>query len=228
VLGQPFRHSNVRPATVHHWEEATAFSKHKVVIAPHLHDLIPLKPIHRSIDGMLLEIRDLVVHPLALLVVVRNYQADLILVRYFTTKSLLASAVVLWPVRKKLLFIIENNLQLAHVGSREGLYLKLLCHMGFQFGFLEAADGLAELGVDFRERQFVIVPLPVYPKLARDAKEGGAEPPTIGVIGRELPEKNTDQLMNLLVGWRASGDLSAEIILGSNDTRVLERWAQKA
>jgi hypothetical protein len=227
VLGHPSRHSNVRPATAYHWEEATAFSKHNVVIAPHLHDLIPLKPLHRSIDGMLLKIRDLVVHPLALLVVMRNYQADLILVRYFTTKSLLASAVVLWPVRKKLLFIIQNNLQLAHVGSRERLYFKLLCHMGFQFGFLEAADGLAELGVDFRERQFVIVPLPVYPKLARDAKERGAEPPTIGVIGRELPEKNTDQLMNLLVGWREGGDLSAGIVLGSNDSRVLEAWVAK-
>jgi hypothetical protein len=227
VLGQRSRHSRIKPATVYHWEEATAFSKHKIVVAPHFHELIPLRSLHRSIDGLLLEVRDLIVHPLVLLVAMRNYRADLILVRYFTTKMLLASTVVLWLFRKKLLFIIQNNMQLAHVWPRDSLYFRILCRLGFQFGFLEAADGLPELGVEFRERQFLTVPLPVYPKLARDTKERRVGPPAIGVIGRELPEKNTDQLLNLLVGWRASGDLSAEIILGSNDTLVLETWAQK-
>jgi hypothetical protein len=61
----------------------------------------------------------------------------------------------------------------------------------------------------------------------RGTKERRAGSLAVGVIGRELPEKNTDQLLNLLIGWRVSGELSAEIILGSNDTRVLETWARR-
>ena len=228
MLGQSSSyHSRNKPATVFHWEEAIAFTKHKVVITPHFREMIPLRSSHRSIDWLLFEIRNLLAHLLILPIVLRNYHADLILVQYFRSKTLLATTIGLWLFRKKLLFIIHRNIQLAHVRPRERLYFNLLCRLGFQFGFLEAADGLAELGVEFRERQFLMLPLPVYPKLARGSKERRVGPPAIGVIGRELPEKNTDQLLNLLVGWRASGDLSAEIILGSNDARVLETWAQK-
>jgi hypothetical protein len=226
VSGQTSRAGNANPATVHHWQQAIASSKHKIVIVPHFREAMVLKPLHRSVDGLLRELRDLATHLLIIPEALRHYGADLLIVRYFSAKVLLATSMGLWLFRKRILFIIHNNIQLAHVWPRERLYFKLLCRLGFQFGFLESADGLSELGLAFRERQFVCVPLPVYPHFVRSPRGRRAGPSRVGVIGRELPEKNTDKLMNLLVGWQGSGDLSAEIVLGSNDSRVLETWAQ--
>ncbi len=221
------REAKVSVTTVFHFEEAISFSRYRIVIAPPLYDLVPFRALRRATDGLLFKVRDLLVHPLILLIAIRHHRAELIIIRYFTTKALLVAAPLLWPFRKKLLFTIQNNMQLAHVGARERRYFKLLCRLGFQFAFLEAADGLAELGVPFDDRQFVVVPIPIFPRQSSRHERRRDGPPTIGVIGRELPEKNTDRLMNLLVGWRSAGDLPAEIVLGSNDKDVLETWAGK-
>lgn len=222
---RPSRQAKVTAATVFHFEEAIAASKHRIVAAPPLYDLVPLRALRRATEGPLYRIRDLIVHPLILFFAIRHHRADLIIIRYFTTKMLLLAAPLLWPFRKKLLFMIQNNMQVAHVGSRERWYFRTLCRLGFQFGFLEAADGLAELGVEVSDRQFVSLPMPIYPPHGERPARQHAGPLSIGVIGRELPEKNTDRLLSLLLEFRASGDLEAEIVLGSNDRQVLETWA---
>ncbi|MEZ5863520.1 MAG: hypothetical protein R3D25_05395 [Geminicoccaceae bacterium] len=224
---RPSRQAKVTAATVFHFEEAIAASRHHIVAAPPLYDLVPLQALRRATEGPLYRIRDLIVHPLILFIAIRHHRADLIIVRYFTTKMLLLAAGLLWPFRKKLLFMIQNNMQVAHVGSRERRYFKALCRLGFQFGFLEAADGLAELGVEVSEQQFVSLPMPIYPPHGERTAAKRNGPPSIGVIGRELPEKNTDQLLSLLLAFRESGDLDAEIVLGSNDAKVLETWARR-
>jgi hypothetical protein len=185
------------------------------------------RPYHGAIGGTIRDLRDLVAHLLIVPIILRNRDADLILVRYFTSKILLLSAIGLWVFRKRLLFIVQNNMQLAHVGSRESVYFKLLCRLGFQFAFWETADGLNELGVDYRAQQFVVLPLAIYPRLEQSNDMSRVGPPRIGVIGRESPEKNTDKILNFLVEWQASGELSTEIVLGSDETEVMERWASK-
>ena len=224
---QTARHQKAKPATVIHLDEATSFSKYKIMTAPFFHTFMRARPFHGTISGTIRDLRDLVAHLFIVQTILRNLDADLILVRYFTTKILLVSAIVLWVFRKKLLFIIQNNMQLAHVGSRESFYFKLLCRLGFQFAFWETEDGLDELGIKYRAQQFVVLPLAVYPQLERSNDMSRVGPPRIGVIGRELPEKNTDKLLNFLVKWKESGELSAEIVLGSDDTEVMERWASK-
>jgi glycosyltransferase involved in cell wall biosynthesis len=69
--------------------------------------------------------------------------------------------------------------------------------------------------------------LAIYPRLERSNDVSRVGLPRIGVIGRESPEKNTDKLLNFLVEWQESGELAAEIVLGSDDTEVMERWASK-
>lgn len=227
MVSRTSRAAKVTITTVFHFEEAVAGARHRIVVAPPLYDLAPLAVLRRASDGVLFELRDLLVHPLILAIALRHRDADLIIIRYFTTKMLLLAAPLLWPFRKRLLFVIQNNMQLAHVGSRERRYFRLLCRLGFQLGFLEAMDGLAELGVRPEERQFVALPLPLYPEAAAEPPERRPGPPSIGVIGRELAEKNTDVLMGLLLGWRDAGELAAEIVLGSNDTEVLASWAAR-
>ena len=164
---QAARQQKVKPATVIYWEEATAFSKYKIVIAPFFHTFMRARSFHGRIRGAIRDLRDLVAHLLIVPILLRNRDADLILVRYFTTKILLLSAIVFWVFRKKLLFIVQNNMQLAHVGAREGSYFKLLCRLGFQFAIWETTDGLNELGVEYRAQQFVVLPLAIYPRLER-------------------------------------------------------------
>lgn len=224
---RPSRQAKVNAATVFHFEEATAGSRHRIAVAPPLYDLVPLRALRRATEGPLYRLRDLIVHPLILFIAIRHRRADLIIFRYFTTKMLLLAAVPLWPFRKKLLFMIQNNMQVAHVEPRERFYFKTLCRMGFQLGFLEAAHGLVELGVEMSKRQFVSLPMPIYPKRTSPARTRTDGRPSIGVIGRELPEKNTDGLMSLLTGFRDRGELGAEIVLGSNDVQVLETWAAR-
>ena len=153
---QAARQQKVKPATVSHWEEATAFSKYKIVSAPYLHTFMRARPYHGRIRGTIRDLRDLVAHLLIVPIILRNRDADLILVRYFTTKILLLSAIGLWVFRKKLLFIVQNNMQLAHAGSREGVYFKLLCRLDFQFAFWISApapiSSRRSLGASSRSR----------------------------------------------------------------------------
>lgn len=216
-----------KAVTVHHWDEATAFVIHDVVISPNFRQMIPLPSLHPRVDGLLFEGRDLLWHFLLFFVAARNHRSSLILVRGFRTKMLMIALPMLLFFRKKLLFIVHHNVQWAHISPIERGF-KLLCRLGLRFGFLEGADGLAELGVEDRNDQFVTVPLPVYPELPAAGRcRSSSDTLKVGVIGRALPEKNTDALMTLLLDWRASGALSAEIVLGSDDREVLQVWGEK-
>ena len=212
------------PEVVLDFAAALRFSSHRVLVTPKLREWIPIPSFRWIPTSLIIDIRDILGHLCLVPFSIWNYRADLIVVKGFRTSMLALAMLGLWPFRRKLLFIIHHNLQWAHVRPHERI-LKLLFRMGLQFGLLEGEDGVAELGVKPNERRLVVLPLPVQlsPSLPR-AHRQPVKPTEIGVIGRDLREKNTDDLLRLLVSWRSRGQLQGRIILASDNVKLLRDW----
>lgn len=195
-----------------------------MLVTPKLREWISIPSFRWIHTSLIIDIKDILGHLCLVPFTIWNYRADLIVVKGFRTKMLALAMLGLWPFRRKLLFIIHHNLQWAHVRPHERI-LKLLFRMGLQFGLLEGEDGVAELGVKPNERRLVVLPLPVQlsHSLPR-AHRQPVKPTEIGVIGRDLREKNTDDLLRLLVSWRSRGQLRGRIILASDNVKLLQDW----
>lgn len=111
-----------------------------------------------------------------------------ILVREFSTVPLLAVFPFLWPLRRKLLFLIHHNLQWAAQSRIEHFAFRLLDKLGANWAAYEVQAG--EFAID------VILPHPVPHRIAG---EKNAERPVLGVVGYYRPEKGMDDLLRLLV-----------------------------
>jgi hypothetical protein len=212
------------PEVVLDFAAALRFSRYRVLVTPKLRAWIPIPSFRWIHTSLIIDVRDILGHLCLVPFTIWNHRADLIVVQGFRTNMLALAMLGLWPFRRKLLFIIHHNLQWAHVRPHERI-LKLLFRMGLQFGLLEGEDGVAELGVKPHERRLVVLPLPVQlPHSLPRARRLPVKPTEIGVIGRDLREKNTDDLLRLLVRWRSQGQLQGRIILASDNMKLLQDW----
>ena len=200
-------------------------TQNHVIATPLLREWFPIGETRWLQGSRLIKIREWLGHLWLIPFTVRHRGADLILVRSFRTNLLVAAMLGLWPLRRKLLFVIHHNLQFAH-GRALGWPLKLLCRLGVQFALLEGDDGLIELGIKGDDRQFLVLPLPVADVIS--ARDRPADKPIeIGVIGRDLPEKKTDELLRHLLGLQRAGRLPGRALLASDNPSLLATWAAK-
>lgn len=226
LQNRTFTSKRDRPDVILEFEEAIRATKHSVITTPRLRDWFPMKRSRFLPASLLIDIRDWLGHLWLIPFTIRHRKADLILVQGFRTNLLAVTMLGLWPFRRKLLFVIHHNLQFAHVRPLQRT-LKLLCRLGIQFALLEGDDGLAELGIEKDGRQFVVLPLPVPAAVSRSFATRHRPLDTaieIGVIGRDLPEKKTDDLMHHLLRLQEARRLPGSIVFACDNPRVLEHW----
>ena len=119
-----------------------------------------------------------------------------ILIREFSTIPLLLTFPFLWPLRRKLFFVINHNLQWAARNRAERFGMAALARMGARWTIFETQDfrGLEKLKIPSPRN--LVLPHPVP---ERTAGEKNSVRAVIGVTGYCRPEKGMDELLNLLV-----------------------------
>jgi len=152
---------------------------------------------------------------------------DLIVVREFLTALLIVVWPLIWPLRARVHFLINHNLQEAHRRGLERRVLRLLHRTGCRFACFETTAGFAELGIVPDEARFLVIPHPLSGELiARPAPAPDAEP-TVGVIGEVRAEKGSAGLLETLLGLRQQGRLRARLLLGCPEAEVRAQWQRR-
>lgn len=120
-----------------------------------------------------------------------------ILVREFSTLPLLLVFPLLWPLRKRMWFLIHHNLQWAVRDPLERFGLTMLAKMGARWVLLETQDFQCLEKYNIPSDQNLVLPHPVSCK--RPAGRASlSERAVVGVAGYYRPEKGMDDLIELL------------------------------
>lgn len=156
----------------------------------------------------------------------RQERADMVIVREFLNLPTVLVWPLLWPLRHKVIFLVNHNIQFAHISRLEGLALQILCRSGLRLLCLELPAGLAELGLRGAAEASVKLPfplnVPVSKLMTAQAPESGRK--RVGVVGNFRREKNADTLLEVLLQGMQQGILDADIVLGCPDQRYRSIW----
>jgi glycosyltransferase involved in cell wall biosynthesis len=119
-----------------------------------------------------------------------------ILVREFSTLPLLLVFPLLWPLRRKLFFMIHHNLQWAVRSRIEHFGMVALARAGARWAIFETQDfqGLEVWSIP--SPQNLVLP---HPAPEKSAGKTDSSRPVIGVAGYYRPEKGMDELLRLLI-----------------------------
>jgi hypothetical protein len=133
-----------------------------------------------------------------------------ILVREFSTIPLLLAAPLFLPLRPRVRFLVNHNLQWAVCGGAERWAWRVLQRLGFRMVFFETTDlnlppayGLARSG-----HGAIPFPIPARSSGNRPSRAPGTLP-RIGIAGHRRPEKNMEKLQTQLLDagcgrWRVA------------------------
>jgi hypothetical protein len=155
----------------------------------------------------------------------RRRDHDLLVVREFLTQIVILVWPLLWPLRRKLFFLVNHNLQEAHRKPLERAILRMLWRTGFNLACLETTLGFVEIGIVPDERRFLVLPHPIAPLAPPRSREPG--PPVVGVVGEIRAEKGTAGILDVLAAIGAAGRLDIRPLLGCPDREVRDAWAQR-
>ena len=130
-----------------------------------------------------------------------------ILVREFSNLPLFFVCFGLIPLRKKLVFTVNHNLQWAVRSRAEGFAFRMLDQLGFCFMFFETldCDGMRQLGL--HPNRHWVIPLPVT---KQDVSCSAEIPFTVGIVGHYRKEKGIDEVLDVLL----ADDPTFHLILG--------------
>jgi hypothetical protein len=155
----------------------------------------------------------------------RHPTADAVFVREFLTIPLLLASPLLLRFRRRALFVLIHNVQMAHLRSRDRFALRLLARLGFRFVALETDAGLRELGIDIHLDQLLVLPL-CWPATAESpSRSRNSTRLTIGLVGRLRPEKNVLKLLERLAGLRPTMQSEMDIVVGCDSPAILAQAA---
>ena len=148
---------------------------------------------------------------------------DLVIVREFLTSLLVLVWPLLWPLRGRVHFLVNHNLQEAGRRGFERRCLRLLGRCGCRFAGLELADGFAELGLPTTPERLLVLPHPL--KVSGPSRpDPTVRRPVVGVVGEMRGEKNATSLLEHLAALRADGRLDVDLLLGCPDPTAAGRW----
>lgn len=150
---------------------------------------------------------------------------DLVLVREFLTQIVMFVWPLIWPLRRRVYFLVNHNLQEAHRRRLERVLLLLLHRTGFRFACLETTEGFAELGIRPDAERFLVLPHPIAPLAPPRVAPASPALPVIGVIGEMRAEKGSIELLRMLKRLRGEGRLHARLMIGCSDAAAREEWA---
>lgn len=155
----------------------------------------------------------------------RHRDRDLVVVREFLTQLVVIVWPLIWPLRRRVYFLVNHNLQEAHRRAFERALLRLLHRTGCRFACLETTEGFAELGILPDEERFLVLPHPLEPLAPpRPAGVAGALP-VVGVVGEIRPEKGSVEILSMLKRLRDEGRLQARLMVGCNDATLRDSYA---
>jgi len=138
-----------------------------------------------------------------------------ILIREFSTVPLLAVFPLLYPLRRKLFFVINHNLQWAVRSRIERFALTQLARSGACWALFETQDMPGLTAFNIPSRRNLVLPHPVP---GQNAAVKNSMRPVLGVAGYYRPEKGTDGLIELLKDSFAD----CELLLGVSDPSELK------
>ncbi|HSA79309.1 MAG TPA: hypothetical protein VLE23_00720 [Geminicoccaceae bacterium] len=151
---------------------------------------------------------------------------DLIMVREFLTALLIVVWPLLWPLRRRVYFLINHNLQEAHQRGLERAVLRILHRTGCRFGCFETTAGFAEIGIVPDRERFLVLPHPLVATLSAKPAAQPTDEPVVGVIGEVRAEKGSEALFKTLLQLRAQGRLPARLVLGCPQAEVRATWRE--
>jgi hypothetical protein len=154
----------------------------------------------------------------------RRRDHDLIVVREFLTALLIVVWPLIWPLRARVHFLINHNLQEAHRRGLERRVLRLLHRTGCRFACFETTAGFAEIGILPDAARFLVIPHPLSGEVITRPAPASDAVPTIGVIGEMRAEKGSAGLLETLLDLRRQGRLRTRLLLGCPEAEVRAQW----
>lgn len=154
--------------------------------------------------------------------------AELIIVREFLNIPLLLVWPILYPLHKRIVFLVNHNIQYANTKRSERFALRLLTGAGARLLCLELPAGLAEIGLKGAAEKSLILPFPLGSgTFPAHAPTLSGRPSRVGVIGNFRPEKNVDPLLESLVAAVQRGQVNVEVVLGCPDLAYRKIWESR-
>jgi glycosyltransferase involved in cell wall biosynthesis len=137
----------------------------------------------------------------------RRRDHDLILVREFLTALLLVVWPLIWPLRRRVYFLIN-----------------LLYRTGGRFACFETTAGCTEIGIVPDAERFLVLPHPLAGAIVTRPSTPPAGEPVVGVIGAVRAEKGSEAILEALQRLREQGRLAVRLVLGCPEADVRAAW----
>jgi hypothetical protein len=157
----------------------------------------------------------------------RRRDHDLILVREFVTVFLMVVWPLIWPLRNRLCFLINHNLQEAHRRALERGILRLLYRTGIRLACLETTAGLAELGLAPDPRRILVLPHPLGDLASARPKADPAGEAVLGVVGKMRAEKGAEEIQRTLLDLRERGEPALRLMIACPEADVRDDWRHR-
>jgi glycosyltransferase involved in cell wall biosynthesis len=154
----------------------------------------------------------------------RRRDHDLIVVREFLTALLLVVWPLIWPLRRRVYFLINHNLQEAHRRRLERFALRLLDGTGARFACFETTAGCPEIGIVPDAERCLVLPHPLAGVIVTRPAALPAGEPVVGVIGAVRAEKGSEAILQALLKLREQGHLPVRLVLGCPEADVRAAW----
>jgi glycosyltransferase involved in cell wall biosynthesis len=157
----------------------------------------------------------------------RRRDHDLIVVREFLTALLLVVWPLIWPLRRRVYFLINHNLQEAHRRRFERFVLRLLYRTGARFACFETTAGCLEIGIVPDAERFLVLPHPLAGVIVTRPTTPPAGDPVVGVVGGVRAEKGSEAILEALLKLRDHSDLPVRLVLGCPEAKVRAAWQRR-
>ncbi len=150
-----------------------------------------------------------------------------VLIREFSSLPLLLWAPVFFPMRRRLHFVVNHNLQWAVSEGVERFAWRMLQRLGFRMVFFETRDLSLPPSYGLAHSRNGVIPFPVAAQPAGSVSRRAAPSglPCVGVAGHLRPEKGQDVLVETLV---AAGREKWRVAIGTPDPAALSPALREA
>ncbi len=165
---------------------------------------------------------------LALLLVFRLWrvrrQFDFVIVREVFPPYMLICNVLLWPLRRKIIFILNHVQQFALESSYHRVMLQYFKFFHFYTINFEISDDILPAAIRFNERSSLIIPHPVDCSFKPRLLPGDRVPPNaqlkLGVVGFPRDGKPIVRLAEYVYNLAKKGTLGCDVVIGTHS-----KWA---
>ena len=152
---------------------------------------------------------------------------DWVVLREFLTLPFIVGSVPrLRRAKRRLLLVLNQNVERAAASAWHRIGLAMLFRSGFRFMVPETLEPLRRLGIRYRPEQVREIPFGLPRGCPGPTPPRSEGPAIVGVFGRPASWKNQLTLLEALHALRAGSARGFELTVGSTDDRVAA-WAKE-